>query len=75
MLAVLVDREASASELAQEIGEPLEKVAYHVQLPADAGALELRAESRRHGGRERTYGLIDELRAELASLPGFKTGD
>lgn len=41
ILALLNEREASPSDLAQEIGEPIGKVAYHVKILLDYEAIDL----------------------------------
>jgi DNA-binding transcriptional ArsR family regulator len=75
ILAILYRGDASASEIATELGEPLEIVAYHVRLLHDAKALELVEERRVKGARERTFAIGDQLRGELESLPGFKPAE
>src|SRR5581483_4049066 len=49
---------ASPKELADELGEPLPKVAYHVNVLHDAGMIELVRETPRRGAIEHHYRAI-----------------
>jgi DNA-binding transcriptional ArsR family regulator len=50
--------EASPKELADELGEPLPKVAYHVNVLHDVGAIELVRETPRRGAIEHHYRAV-----------------
>jgi DNA-binding transcriptional ArsR family regulator len=50
--------EASPKELADELGEPLPKVAYHVNVLHDVGAIELVRETPRRGAVEHHYRAV-----------------
>jgi predicted transcriptional regulator len=63
--------QSTAGQLAQELGEPLETVAYHVRLLHEADALELISERVTHGARERTFAIKPDVRDQLKDLPGF----
>jgi DNA-binding transcriptional ArsR family regulator len=56
-ISILCERVASPRELAEEIGEPLNNVTYHVNQLRDLGCIELARTERAHGGRvlERFY--------------------
>lgn len=58
LLMALNEGVASPSELAQELGEPIGKVAYHVRILLDLGAIELVREERRRGAIEHYYRAI-----------------
>jgi DNA-binding transcriptional ArsR family regulator len=68
ILAILHDREASASDLAPELGEGVSTVAYHFKLLAEAGALELRDTRQVRGAVERSYRIHPATRRELDGL-------
>jgi DNA-binding transcriptional ArsR family regulator len=57
-------REASPSEIAKQLGEDLSKVAYHVRVLADAGALEVSGEQPVRGATKHFYS--ESLDAEWA---------
>jgi DNA-binding transcriptional ArsR family regulator len=56
-MSILFERVASPRELADEIGEPLNNVTYHVNQLRDLGCIELARTEPTHGGRvlERFY--------------------
>jgi DNA-binding transcriptional ArsR family regulator len=68
ILGALYTHNASATQLADEFGEPMTAVAYHVRLLVDQGALALVSEQRVRGGLERVYRMAPETRAELDKL-------
>lgn len=55
LLVMLDGREASPSQLAQETGEPLGTVSYHVRTLYDMGLLKLVGEKRQRGAVEHYY--------------------
>jgi len=55
LLAALNQKVASPSELAQELGEPLGNVSYHVRILADLGCIELVGTTPRRGALEHHY--------------------
>src|SRR5688500_18924529 len=55
ILTVLNERVASPNELAQETGEPLGNVSYHVRLLADLDCVELVRTEPRRGAVEHYY--------------------
>jgi len=57
-------REASPSEIAKQLGEELSKVAYHVRILADAGALKAVGEQSARGATQHFYS--ESLDAEWA---------
>lgn len=61
VLTVLNDREASPKELSVEIGEPLNNVAYHIDVLTKLGCVELVRTTPTHGGRvvEHFYRAIE----------------
>ncbi|MBX5468759.1 MAG: helix-turn-helix transcriptional regulator [Thermoleophilaceae bacterium] len=68
ILAILQRREASPTEIAQEIGAPLGNVAYHVRQLVSFGLLELVRETPRRGALEHHYrasGSVHVTRAPL----------
>jgi DNA-binding transcriptional ArsR family regulator len=71
ILDLLHERDASASDLTPEIGEPLGTVAYHFKLLADSGALELRGTRQVRGAIERTFGLSRQTRKDLDGLTAW----
>jgi DNA-binding transcriptional ArsR family regulator len=54
-LAILTEREASPSELAEELGEPLGNVSYHVRLLHELGLIDLVGTTPRRGAIEHHY--------------------
>ncbi len=71
-LQILHEREASASEIARQIGEELKKVGNHVKALADYGCIELVRTEKKRGAEERFYraslrpGIGDEEWAQLS---------
>jgi DNA-binding transcriptional ArsR family regulator len=55
LLAVLNNKVASPSQLADELGEPLGNVSYHVRILADLGCIELVGTTPRRGALEHHY--------------------
>ena len=55
LLAILSEREASPTELATELGEPLGNVAYHVKTLAELDCIELVRTTPRRGAVEHHY--------------------
>jgi DNA-binding transcriptional ArsR family regulator len=64
LLAAMSEREASPSELATELGEPLGNVAYHVRMLETLGCIELVRTTPRRGALEHHYRAI--VRAEIS---------
>jgi DNA-binding transcriptional ArsR family regulator len=58
LLAAMSEREASPSELAAELGEPLGNVAYHVRMLETLGCIELVRTTPRRGALEHHYRAI-----------------
>ena len=58
LLALLSERVASPSELAEELGEPLGNVSYHVRTLADFGCIELVDTTPRRGALEHHYRAV-----------------
>src|SRR3954454_4547461 len=54
-LTILNDRVASSKEIAEEVGETIGAVAYHVRVLLDLGAIELVETKRRRGAVESFY--------------------
>jgi len=54
-LAIFQERAASPSELAQELGQPLGNVSYHVRLLHELGLIELVSTTPRRGALEHHY--------------------
>ncbi|MEM9747504.1 MAG: helix-turn-helix domain-containing protein [Actinomycetota bacterium] len=69
ILAALT-RPGSASTVAEELGEPRQKVNHHVRALADAGLIELVAERPRRGLTERVFQASDEAIVLAPSLTG-----
>jgi DNA-binding transcriptional ArsR family regulator len=67
-LAILVEREASPSELADELGEPLGNVSYHVRLLHDLGLIELVSTTPRRGAIEHHYRARSDRHLRVADL-------
>jgi DNA-binding transcriptional ArsR family regulator len=59
ILAALADKEASPSELAEEMGESLGVVSYHTRILLDLKCIELVRETRRRGAVEHHYRAIE----------------
>jgi DNA-binding transcriptional ArsR family regulator len=55
LLIALSERIASPSELAEELGEPLGNVSYHVRMLVDLGCIELVSTTPRRGALEHHY--------------------
>jgi DNA-binding transcriptional ArsR family regulator len=56
ILRLLADgREISPSEMAEELGEPLSTIAYHVRVLAECGALKQVRERKVRGATQRFY--------------------
>lgn len=58
ILAALSERIASPSELAEELGEPLGNVSYHVRMLVDLGSIELVSTTPRRGALEHHYKAV-----------------
>lgn len=58
LLTAMSEREASPSELATELGEPLGNVAYHVRMLDSLGCIELVRTTPRRGALEHHYRAI-----------------
>ena len=72
MLAVLNERVASPSELADELGEPIGNVSYHMRTLADLGMVELVRTEPRRGAVEHYYRAVERPHLparEWATLP------
>jgi DNA-binding transcriptional ArsR family regulator len=54
-LSILNERTASAKEIAEEVGETIGAVAYHIRVLADLGAIELVETKQRRGAIESFY--------------------
>lgn len=67
ILALLNQKVASPNELAQELGEPLGSVAYHVRILLDLETIELVRETPRRGAIEHHYRALVR--------PWFRPGD
>lgn len=67
-LAILVQRAASPSELADELGEPLGNVSYHVRLLYDHGLIELVSTTPRRGAIEHHYRAREDRHLSIAEL-------
>jgi DNA-binding transcriptional ArsR family regulator len=59
ILAALAEREASPSELAEEMGESLGVVSYHTRILSELRCIELVRETRRRGAVEHHYRAIE----------------
>jgi DNA-binding transcriptional ArsR family regulator len=72
--SIFAEREASTSDVAEEIGEPVSNVAYHVRMLRDLGWIEEVRSEQRRGAVEHYYRathrpmLDDEVVAELDPL-------
>ena len=58
LLIALSERVASPSELAEELGEPLGNVSYHVRMLVDLGCIELVSTTPRRGALEHHYKAV-----------------
>lgn len=58
ILAVLVDRDASANELAEMLGEPCSTVRRHVRVLRESNVIEIVDERLRGGAMERYYRTV-----------------
>ncbi len=58
ILELLNEKEASPNQLASRIGEPLQRVAYHVRILLDYDAIELTRTEPVRGAREHFYRAI-----------------
>src|SRR5687767_15809916 len=58
ILVGLSERVASPSEIAEEIGEPLGNVSYHVRMLVDLGCIELVSTTPRRGALEHHYKAV-----------------
>lgn len=58
ILVALSERVASPSELAEELGEPLGNVSYHVRMLVDLGCIELVSTTPRRGALEHHYKAV-----------------
>lgn len=67
-LAILTEREASPSELAEELNEPLGNVSYHVRLLHDLGLIELVGTTPRRGAIEHHYRARPDRHLRVADL-------
>ena len=67
-LAILTEREASPSELADELDEPLGNVSYHVRLLHDLGLIELVGTTPRRGAIEHHYRARPDRHLRVADL-------
>ena len=67
-LAILTEREASPSELAEELDEPLGNVSYHVRLLHDLGLIELVRTTPRRGAIEHHYRARPDRHLRVADL-------
>jgi DNA-binding transcriptional ArsR family regulator len=66
LLVAMSEREASPSELATELGEPLGNVAYHVRMLERLDCIELVRTTPRRGALEHHYRAIASPELELA---------
>jgi DNA-binding transcriptional ArsR family regulator len=73
MIAILIEREASPAELAEELGESLRKVCYHIEyLRGDLShspepLIELVGTDQRKGGTIHVYRAIERHRIDMAT--------
>src|SRR5262245_10525011 len=58
LLVALNERTASPKELADELGEPLGNVSYHVRILAQLGCIELVSTAQRRGAIEHHYRAV-----------------
>jgi DNA-binding transcriptional ArsR family regulator len=74
MLAALNERVASPKQLADDLGESLPKLCYHVKVLRDLGCIELVDTRRRRGATEHFYrattrAMIDSEASDVLPLP------
>jgi DNA-binding transcriptional ArsR family regulator len=73
ILAALSERVASPSELADELGEPLGNVSYHVRMLVDLGCIELVSTTPRRGALEHHYKAVVRPFFDDAAYATFPT--
>jgi DNA-binding transcriptional ArsR family regulator len=73
ILAALSERVASPSELAEELGEPLGNVSYHVRMLVDLGSIELVSTTPRRGALEHHYKAVVRPFFDDAAYATFPT--
>ena len=73
LLMALSERVASPSELAEELGEPLGNVSYHVRMLVDLGCIELVSTTPRRGALEHHYKAVVRPLLDDASYATFPT--
>jgi DNA-binding transcriptional ArsR family regulator len=73
ILAALSERVASPSELADELGEPLGNVSYHVRMLVDLGCIELVSTTPRRGALEHHYKAVVRPFFDDAAYSTFPT--
>lgn len=73
LLMALSEKVASPSELAEELGEPLGNVSYHVRMLVDLGCIELVSTTPRRGALEHHYKAIVRPLLDDASYATFPT--
>ena len=71
LLMALSERIASPSELAEEMGEPLGNVSYHVRMLVDLGCIELVSTTPRRGALEHHYKAVVRPLLDDASYGRF----
>lgn len=71
LLMALSERVASPSELAEELGEPLGNVSYHVRMLVDLGCIELVSTTPRRGALEHHYKAVVRPLLDDASYATF----
>jgi DNA-binding transcriptional ArsR family regulator len=71
LLIALSERVASPSELAEELGEPLGNVSYHVRMLVDLGCIELVSTTPRRGALEHHYKAVVRPLLDDASYATF----
>ena len=73
LLIALSERVASPSELAEELGEPLGNVSYHVRMLVDLGCIELVSTTPRRGALEHHYKAVVRPLLDDTSYGSFPT--
>ena len=73
ILVALSERVASPSELAEELGEPLGNVSYHVRMLVDLGCIELVSTTPRRGALEHHYKAVVRPFFDDATYSTFPT--
>ena len=73
ILAALSERVASPSELADELGEPLGNVSYHVRMLVDLGSIQLVSTTPRRGALEHHYKAVVRPFFDDAAYATFPT--